>query len=43
MCLSDCHAKKILTPVEKQVLQKPILGLQKIKFCVEDDEVAVHI
>ena len=39
MCLSDCHAK---TPEEKQVLQKAGLGLKKIKFSVEDDEVAVY-
>ena len=42
MCLSDCHFKKIPTPAEKQVLQKPGLGLKKIKFSVEDDEVAVY-
>ena len=42
MCLSDCHAKKIPTPAEKQVLQKAGLGLKKIKFSVEDDEVAVY-
>ena len=42
MCLSDCHAKKIPTPAEKQVLQKAVLGLKKIKFSVEDDEVAVY-
>ena len=42
MCLSDCHAKKIPTPAEKQVLQKADLGLKKIKFSVEDDEVAVY-
>ena len=42
MCLSDCHAKKIPTPAEKQVLQKAGLGLKKIKFSVEDDEVTVY-
>ena len=42
MCLSDCHAKKVTTPAEKQVLQKAVLGLKKIKFSVEDDEVAVY-
>ena len=42
MCLSDCHAKKITTPVEKQVLQKAVLGLKKIKFSAEDDQVAVY-
>ena len=43
MCLSDCYAKKIPTPAEKQVLQKAGLGLKKIKFSsVEDDEVAVY-
>ena len=41
MCLSDCHAKKITTPAEKQVLQKAVLGLKKIKFSAEDDQVAV--
>ena len=41
LCFSDGHAKKIPTPVEKQVLQKAGLGLKKIKFSVEDDEVAV--
>ena len=42
MCLPDCHAKKIPTSAEKQVLQKADLGLKKIKFSVEDDEVAVY-
>ena len=28
LCLSDCHAKKTPTPAEKQVLQKPGLGLK---------------
>ena len=42
MCLSDCHAKKITTPAEKQVLQKAVLGLKKIKFSAEDDQVAVY-
>ena len=42
MCLSDCHAKKIPTPAEKQVLQKAGLGLKKIKFSVEDDEVGLY-
>ena len=30
------------TPAEKQVLQKAGLGLKKIKFSVEDDEVTVY-
>ena len=42
MCLSGCHAKKIPTPAEKQVLQKAGLGFKKIKFSVEDDEVTVY-
>ena len=42
LCLSDCHAKKTPTPAEKQVLQKAGLGLKKIKFSVEDDEVTVY-
>ena len=42
MYLSDCHAKKIPTSAEKQVLQKAGLGLKKIKFGVEDDKVAVY-
>ena len=42
MCLSDRRAKKIPTPAEKQVLQKAGLGLKRIKFIVEDDEVAVY-
>ena len=29
MCFSDCHAKKIPTPAEKQVLQKAGVGLKK--------------
>ena len=42
MCFSDCHAKKIPTPVAKQVLQKAGLGLKKRKFSVEDNEVAEY-
>ena len=29
LCLSDCYAKKIPTPVEKQVLQKAGWDLKK--------------
>ena len=41
MCFSDFHAKKISTPVEKRVTEAG-LGLKKIKFSFEDDEVALY-
>ena len=37
-----CSSEKIRTLAEKQVLQKASLGLKKIKFSVEDDEVAAY-
>ena len=42
MCLSDIHAKKIPTPVEKVVFQKAGLGFKEIKFGLEEDEVSVY-
>ena len=40
--LCVCQIVMPKTPAEKQVLQKAGLGLKKIKFSVEDDEVAVY-
>ena len=42
MCLSDIHAKKILTPTIKAVLQKAGLGFKKAKSDLEADEVPVY-
>ena len=39
---SDIYAKKIPTPTEKVVLQKAGLGLKRIKFDLEADEVSVY-
>ena len=41
MCLSYIHAKKIPTLTQRVVLQKAGLGLKKIKFDLEADEVSV--
>ena len=42
MCLSDIHAKKILTSTEKAALQSAGLGFKKMKFDYEADEVSVY-
>ena len=39
---SDIYAKKIPTPTEKVVLQKAGLGLKRITFDLEVDEVSVY-
>ena len=40
MCLSDCHAKKYQHQQKNKCYRRRVWGLKKIKFSVEDDEVA---